>query len=150
MNGRCTALKASGEPCQRSADGPRGLCWAHDPANAAERKRMASRAARSKAPSAVTEIQALKDRLSGLADDVLAGRVDRGDAVAVGQLLNTILRATELERRLQPPDGYTSPEELQELMKLVVDLLRRHMPEKERMRAFDEDLEALIADAFQN
>ncbi len=31
--GVCRATKANGEPCTLPANGPQGLCWAHDPAN---------------------------------------------------------------------------------------------------------------------
>jgi hypothetical protein len=55
---------------------------------------MASRAARSK-PS--RELGAIKQRLSDLADDVLAGNVDRSDAAVAGQLLNTVIRAVSVE-----------------------------------------------------
>jgi hypothetical protein len=43
------------------------------------------------------KLAAIKQRLSNLADDVLAGAVDRGDAAVVGQILNTYLRACAVE-----------------------------------------------------
>jgi hypothetical protein len=45
----------------------------------------------------------LKARLRELAEEVLSGAVDRGDAAIVGQLLNTVIRAiaTELKVREQ-------------------------------------------------
>ena len=94
----CRATKANGEPCTLSANGPQGLCWAHDPANRDKRRRMASRAARSK-PS--RELSAIKQHLSELTDDVLAGSVDRGAAAVANQLINTRLRAIELERKIK-------------------------------------------------
>jgi predicted component of type VI protein secretion system len=59
---------------------------------------MASRAARSK-PN--REIKGLKKQLEDLASDVLAGRVERGDAVVVNQILNTRARLIELERKIK-------------------------------------------------
>lgn len=94
----CRATKANGEPCTLSANGPQGLCWAHDPANREKRRRMASRAARSK-PS--RELAGIKGRLSDLADDVLADKVDKGAAAVAGQLLNTYLRAVSVELKVR-------------------------------------------------
>lgn len=53
----CRATKANEEPCTLSANGPQGVCWAHDPANREKRRRMASRAARSKPSRELSEIK---------------------------------------------------------------------------------------------
>ena len=108
MNSVCTGTKRDGSPCTLPSSGSSGLCWAHDPANAERRRRGQSRGGRNK-PS--RELQAIKARLSELVDDVLAGRVDRGNAAVAGQLLNTTIRAVsvglkakemeELEGRLE-------------------------------------------------
>jgi hypothetical protein len=47
------------------------------------------------------ELADLKRRLSDLADSVLEGGVDRGDAAVCGQLLNTIIRAVAVELRVR-------------------------------------------------
>jgi hypothetical protein len=59
----------------------------------------------------MAELHSIRDRLETLAEDVLEGRVDRGDAAVVGQLYNALIRAvsvemkarevTELEERLE-------------------------------------------------
>jgi hypothetical protein len=59
----------------------------------------------------VVEVSALKHRFEELAEDVLGGRIDRADAVVVGQLWNYAVRAVavalkakeveELEGRLE-------------------------------------------------
>ena len=100
MKNVCTATKRNGEPCTLPSNGSSSLCWAHDPKNAERRRRGQSRGGKSK-PS--KEIVAIRGRLSGLADDVLAGRVDRADAAVAGQLLGTVIRAigTELKVREQ-------------------------------------------------
>ena len=85
----CIGTKRDGSPCTLPSNGSSGLCWAHDPKNAERRRKGQSRGGRNK-PS--KELQAIKARLSDLADDVLAKRVDRGDAAVAGQLLNYILR----------------------------------------------------------
>jgi hypothetical protein len=108
LSARCSGITRDGERCRRSAEGPNGLCWAHDPRHADQRRRMASRAGRSK-PS--RELAAIKEKLSDLADDVLEGRTDKGVAAVASQVLNVYLRAvsvelkvkevTELEERLE-------------------------------------------------
>jgi hypothetical protein len=47
------------------------------------------------------ELASLKERLTTLADDVLGGHVDRGNAAVVGQLLNTVIRAIGMEMRVR-------------------------------------------------
>ena len=94
----CRATKASGDPCKAPATGLHGYCWAHDPANAERRSRMASKAARSK-PS--REIVELKKQLKDLATGVLEGEVERGAAAVVNQIINTRARLLELERRIK-------------------------------------------------
>ena len=95
---QCTATKRSGERCTLPAKGQHGLCWAHNPDNAEQRRRTASRGGRSK-PS--REIRSLKKQLEDLATDVLEGRVERGNAVVVNQILNTRARLIELERKVR-------------------------------------------------
>jgi hypothetical protein len=94
----CRATKANGEPCKAPATEPSGWCWAHAPEHSERRSRMASRAAKSK-PS--REIRDLKKQLEDLAADVLAGRVERGNAAVVNQILNTRSRLIELERKVR-------------------------------------------------
>ncbi len=91
---RCRATKANGEPCTLPANTPQGVCWAHDPANREKRRRMASKAAKSKPNRELIDI---KQRLSTLADDVLAGSVDKGVGAVVSQILNVYLRAITVE-----------------------------------------------------
>lgn len=43
----------------------------------------------------------LKKQLEDLAADVLGGSVNRGNAAVVNQILNTRLRAVELERKVK-------------------------------------------------
>ncbi len=99
--GICRATKASGDPCKAPATGPHGYCWAHDPANAEQRSRMASKAARSK-PS--RELVGLKTQLQDLTRDVLSGELPTGRAAVANQLINTRLRAIELERKIREQD----------------------------------------------
>jgi hypothetical protein len=91
---RCSGITRFGTRCERSADGPNGLCWAHDPANAVKRRRLASKAGKAKPDR---ELAGIKQRLSDLADDVLADKVDKGVAAVASQVLNVYLRAVALE-----------------------------------------------------
>lgn len=112
----CRATTAKGEPCRGSADGPNGLCWAHDPDHAAQRQRNASKAAKSKPSRDLLQTRA---QLQQLADNVLAGEVDRAAASVAGQLLNVKLRTIELERRLK------ETQDLQERIEELEDALSR-------------------------
>jgi hypothetical protein len=94
----CRATKANGEPCRAPAKGLHGYCWAHNPANAEQRSRMASKAARSK-PS--RELIRLKAQLVDLTKDVLSGEIETGRAAVANQLINTLIRAIEQERKMR-------------------------------------------------
>jgi hypothetical protein len=92
---RCSGIKRDGGRCTAIVVGSQtSYCYQHDPARAEERKRNASKAARSK-PS--RELSGIKQRLSELADDVLEGRQDKGVATVASQVLNVYLRAVSVE-----------------------------------------------------
>ena len=107
MSGRCSGITRDGTRCERSVEGPNGLCWLHDPTRSEERRRAASRAGKAK-PN--REIADIKTRLSDLAAGVIEGEVDKGVAAVASQVYNVLLRAittelkvkevTELEERL--------------------------------------------------
>jgi hypothetical protein len=109
----CRATKANGESCTLAANGPQEFCWAHDPANREKRRRMASRAARSK-PN--RELSSIKTLLEDLTEQVLSGELQTGPAAVANQLINTRLRAIEQERKNK---------ETQELAQRVEELERR-------------------------
>jgi hypothetical protein len=111
----CRATKANGEPCTLAATGPQGLCWAHDPANREKRRRMASKAARSK-PN--REIPAIKALLEDLTERVLSGELATGQAAVANQLVNTRLRAIEQERKMR------ELEELEERLEALEGVLK--------------------------
>jgi hypothetical protein len=95
---RCAGIKRDGGRCAAIVDG--SYCYQHDPARSEERSRNASRAARSR-PS--RELVGIKGRLSDLADDVLAGDVDKGVAAVASQVLNVYLRAVSVELKVKEP-----------------------------------------------
>src|SRR5215217_786040 len=88
---RCAGKKGDGTPCERIVSASHEYCYAHDPAFAEERRRAASKAARSPATSRSSrEIRQIKGRLEDLA--------------VANQIANTQLRAIELERRVREQD----------------------------------------------
>jgi hypothetical protein len=94
----CSATKRDGSPCTLPSSGPSGLCWAHDPKNAERRRRGQSRGGRNK-PS--RELTGLKAQLQDLTRDVLSGDLETGRAAVANQLINTRLRAIEVERKIK-------------------------------------------------
>jgi hypothetical protein len=116
LMGQCTATKRNGEPCTLPAVGQQSLCWAHDPKNAERRRKGQSRGGRGKAS---TEVRDLKGQLQDLATGVLEGRLDRGNAVVVNQILNTRARLIELERRIR------EQEEIEERLEQLESVLAR-------------------------
>ena len=92
---RCAGQKGDGTPCERIVGASQQYCYAHDPSYAQDRKRAASKAARSPAKSrSTTEIREI-------------------------QIANTQLRAIELERRVR------EQEELEERLDELEDLLEK-------------------------
>jgi hypothetical protein len=95
---RCAAIKADGERCQVRAIEGSEWCWNHDPAHHEERRRYGQRGGkRGGRGRPQAELAGIKQRLSDLADDVLAGRVERGAAAVSSQVLNVYLRAISVE-----------------------------------------------------
>ena len=101
MTVQCTAVKRNTERCTLPANGPQGLCWAHDPANAEKRRRGASRGGKARANR---ELPSIKARLEDLTEQVLSGELPTGPAAVANQLINTRLRAIELERKIKETD----------------------------------------------
>lgn len=93
---RCRANKGDGTPCERIVGASHGYCYSHDATRATERTRNAARGGRGRGNS---ELRGLKTQLQGLADDVLEGTVERGDAAVVNQIWKTIVRVVEQERK---------------------------------------------------
>ena len=102
---RCRGEKPDGTPCERIVPASQEHCYSHDPERKEERRRNASKAARSK-PS--RELAAIKGLLSDLTDRVLgaegADPLQTGPASVANQLINTRLRAVELERKAREVD----------------------------------------------
>jgi hypothetical protein len=106
---RCPAIKANSERCKGDAIPGADWCYSHDPDRAEERRRNASRGGKSggggRGSGELAEIKAL---LSELTNRVLGGEgveaLETGRAAVANQLVNTRLRAVELERKIKETD----------------------------------------------
>jgi hypothetical protein len=98
---QCSATKPNGERCKRTADGPEGYCWAHDPKNAGERHRNASKAATAKADK---EIRETKAEIRELVRLVREEDFDVSKANAVNRLYQTLLQYIVVERGVYRED----------------------------------------------
>lgn len=116
LNAVCRANKRDGSPCTAPATGANGYCWAHDPANAEQRRRIASRGGRGKGSG---EIADLKAQLADLAKGVLDGQITTPVVAVVNQILNTRARLLEVERRLKESEELEARlETLENVMKV--------------------------------
>lgn len=101
----CPGIKRDGSRCTVTVEPPQTHCWWHDPDNAEERRRAASRAGKSR-PN--RELAGVKTLLSDLTDRVLGKEgteaLETGRAAVANQLINTRLRAIEVERKAKETD----------------------------------------------
>jgi hypothetical protein len=100
----CAAIKPDGVRCKARAMKGSEWCFNHNPDYSDERRRNASKGGKHggrgrPAKSGAEGLQDIRELLKSLTDDVLSGEVERATAIAANQLLNTALRAIELERR---------------------------------------------------
>jgi hypothetical protein len=110
LKGQCSFIKPNGERCRGIATGQNGFCWAHDPANAEERRRTASRAGRAKGNK---EVAALKEEIKDLITDMKAGDLDRNDAAVMIQGYRALKDFIALERQVRETDQLAA--EIEEL-----------------------------------
>ena len=107
----CSGITGTGARCRAIAITGSDYCHAHHPDRADARRKSARKGGkRGGRGRPVVEVSDIKHRLEDLAEDVLKGKVDRGNAAVAGQLLNYALRAVsvglkareneELEERL--------------------------------------------------
>jgi hypothetical protein len=107
---RCSVTKANGEPCKAPATGQHGYCWAHAPENAEKRRRIASKAARSKGNR---EVATLKEEIKSVIADVRAGDLDRNDAAVMIQGYRALKDFIILELQVRESDELAA--EIEEL-----------------------------------
>jgi hypothetical protein len=121
--GLCAAIKPDGARCKARAMQGSQWCFNHHPGHSEERRRNASKGGKRggrgrPAGSGAEGLKDIKDLLKSLTDDVLSGAVERATAIAANQLLNTALRAIELERK------WKEIEELEERLEALESVLR--------------------------
>jgi hypothetical protein len=110
LNRQCSFIKASGERCRGAATGQHGLCWAHDPKHAEQRRRAASRGGKAKANR---EVSTLKEELKAVIGDVKSGELDRNDAAVMIQGYRALKDFIALERQVKETDELAA--EIEEL-----------------------------------
>jgi hypothetical protein len=87
--------------CKRTADGPEGYCWSHDPENQEKRRRMASKAATAKADK---EIRETKAEIRELVRLVREEDFDVSKANSINRLFQTLLQYIVVERGVYRED----------------------------------------------
>ncbi len=113
---RCTFIKPGGDRCGSIAMKGYPTCYGHRPDLAEERRRNASKGGkRGGRGRPQTELADIKERLSELAEQVLSGELETARAAVANQLINTRLRAIELERKIK------EAEELEERIRRLED-----------------------------
>src|SRR5215203_4905610 len=95
---QCAGIKRNGLRCTTIVEPPHIHCWWHDPRNAEERRRAASRGGKGKANPVVKELHQL---LESLTDQVIKGELSTAVGAVANQLINTRIRLLEYERRLR-------------------------------------------------
>jgi hypothetical protein len=99
---KCSGITQAGMACKGIPIDGSQWCYVHDPEHTEERRRHGTRGGkRGGRGRPVAELNDIKRRLSDLADDVLADRVDRANAAVAGQLLNTVIRAVGVELKVR-------------------------------------------------
>lgn len=115
---QCGGIKASGGRCGAQAISGSQWCFNHHPDYEEKRRRRAARGGkRGGRGRPQQELADIKARLSELAEQVLAGEVNRSSAAVAGQLLNTLIRAVGVE--LKAREQLDLSERLEELENLL-------------------------------
>ncbi len=97
----CTGTTKYGRPCPNPLQASKPYCWHHDPELAERRSRNARAGGKAVHSPATLEIAELKDELRALVRDVKDGTVVPGVGAVLNQLLNSMLRAVETERKVR-------------------------------------------------
>lgn len=100
----CAGVTKYGRPCPNAPQPDKDVCWHHDPELAERRSRNARAGGRAVHSPATLEISELKDELRALVRDVKDGAVPPGVGAVLNQLLNSMLRAIEQDRKARELD----------------------------------------------
>ena len=104
---RCAFIKPGGQRCGATAMKGYETCYGHRPDLAEERKRNAAKGGRSGGRGrsfASGELTSIKAQLAEMLDTVLSGVVPTAPYAVANQILNTRLRAIEIERKAKETD----------------------------------------------
>lgn len=102
---RCAFIKSGGQRCGATAMKGYETCYGHRPDLAEERKRNAAKGGRSGGRGrGSSELTSIKARLAEMLDTVLSGVAPTAPYAVGNQILNTLLRAIELERKIKETD----------------------------------------------
>lgn len=112
---QCQGIKRDGGRCTVVVGPSQTHCYQHDPRRAEDRRRNASKGGKSKGNPKLTR---LDRQLEDLASDALEGKVERGVAAVVNQIINTRVRLLEVERKIK------EQEELEERLAALEDVLK--------------------------
>src|SRR5215213_1649341 len=116
---RCAAIKPNGERCKVEAIADAEWCWSHHPDYEQARQRRASKGGkRGGRGRPQHEMGAIKTLLEDLTEQVLSGELQTGPAAVANQLINTLLRAIEVERKIK------EAEEIEERLSALEDLAK--------------------------
>jgi hypothetical protein len=95
---KCSAITDKGARCKALPMRGEHYCYVHHPDHQEERRRHGYRGGkRGGRGRPQAELAGIKQRLSELAEGVLAGDVDKGVAAVASQVLNVYLRAVSVE-----------------------------------------------------
>ncbi len=95
----CSGIRADGGHCRGQAIAGSQWCFSHHPDYEQARQRRASKGGkRGGRGRPLLEVHDVARQLQALADKVLTGELDRGDAAVCGQLLNYKTRALDVAR----------------------------------------------------
>ena len=108
---QCRGNKRNGKQCTATVEPPQTYCWLHDPRNADQRSRAASKAARSKGNR---ELYWVKTRLREVTEAVLAGEVEKGKAAVAIQGLQAYRAAVMSEWEVEAEERIAELERLAE------------------------------------
>ncbi len=104
---QCTAIKAGGGRCSLPAQAGQATCWSHSRETAERRRKNAAAGGHARSRRPPSEIEVLKSQTETVIAAVLKGgmdartnTVDRNTGAVIFQGMNTMLRAIEVERKL--------------------------------------------------
>jgi hypothetical protein len=113
---KCSGITQSGTACKGIPIDGSQWCYVHHPDRTDERRRHGSRGGkRGGRGRPQVEVNSVKERLWALAEDTLAGRIDKGIAAVVTQIWGTYLKACsvglDVQERLELIDRVEQLEE---------------------------------------